>query len=80
MEASNQNGSSVTSGSKRSRKNVDVPDRQLQQDFDDLPDHSKSKHKNTAANGEDTEVSNSGRSKSKSGTSSSRRGESKGRK
>ena len=79
--SSTQNGSSLSSGSKRSRKHIEVPDRQLQQDFDDLPDHSKPRHKTSTANGDDIEAnSNSSRSKSKSGSSSSRRSESKGRK
>ena len=79
--SSNQNGSSVSSGSKRSRKHLEASDRQLEQDFDDLPDHSKPRQKNTATNGEDAELStSSSRSKTRSGSSSTRRAESKGRK
>merc|ERR1712083_264814 len=78
--STHQNGSSVTSSAKRSKKHVEVSDKQLEQDFDDLPDHSKTKHKSTSVNGEEGEISsNSNRSKSKS-TSSSRRSESKSRK
>ena len=78
--STHQNGSSVTSSSKRSKKHVEVSDKQLEQDFDDLPDHGKTKHKSTSVNGEEGEISsNSNRSKSKS-TSSSRRSESKSRK